>query len=533
MADSPAVPAAPAEEGPLYRSTLYQFQAEGLARSYFAPAKLAIWDLGTGKSHLAMATACLLFEDHKIDQVLVVCESGKMPEWVPDFQRFTRLSARAYHGTNRTKVLKAEPQVLVTTYETAARDTCELKPKTRGVIKHGPLLKYLLPRRTLVVYDETQKLRNRTSRSYKSHDTLLRQLRKAGNLKVLGLTGTPVETGPENFFNIARLIDPEHMPTTKRFHDDYVLAEDDYGRARDWKNISPDSMVEREVTPFTNLVAHLVMRKRKTDPDIVDQFPQKVEEAPHFIPLHQRHQDLLAAVAEEVSGEASDKQMKMLYGIMRQLVGHPASILRSRGDMARLVVAAVGEKGLRAIPSAKTEAMLDWAVGLGPNQGVIFTFYGQSILPELVTVLHRAGFSVAINHGGLGVRQKAEAQAMFKAGDRQIFLSSDAGARGLNLENASYLLHYEPTGIWAIHQQRSDRIHRISGTAGKLHELINIQMLVADTPGSPDRAALDYQLARQEVTELAVDYDVMDDPALMAMSAEARRKLIALVRRVA
>jgi len=509
----------PQARGSLYLSTLYPFQADAVASIYYAKAMLPIFDLGTGKSHLAMATAAMLFEDDLIDRVLIVCESIKLAEWRQDFAQFTRLSAKVYLGQQRAKVLADPPEVLITTYETAAKDFCTIKPKTRKVLAVGPLLQYLVPQRTLVVYDEVQKLRNRSSSRYKAHDYALKQLRKPDHLRVLGLTGTPVETGPDNFFNIARLMDPEHMPTVAQFEACYVLLKDDYGVPIKWKNIEPSTRIEKDIPTLTELVSHLVIRKRKSDPDIRDQFPIKVEEAPTFIDLHPRHQDFLTTVASLVDIE-DDAQVERAYGTLRQIAGHPASILRSQGQLAQRIVWEVGAEGLKAIPSAKTEAMCDWAARLGPEQGVIFTFFGQSVLPELADALARDGFTVAINHGALGQRQKTEAIESFKRGDRQLFLSSDAGCRGLNLGCGHALLHYEPTGVWAIHEQRSDRIHRINS----IHDSVDIQVQVAR--GTPDEASLEHQLARQLVTELSVDADTLIDPAVTAISAEIRRRYI-------
>src|SRR5690606_31712686 len=101
-----------------------------------------------------------------------------------------------------------------------------------------------------------------SSGNYKAHQYALGELRKAGRVKVLGLTATPLERGYEDGFNQLRLIVPEHMPLVKEFESRYVLSRDPFGRPT-YDKIAINEFVER-VGP------HLT-RKRKTDPDVIDQ----------------------------------------------------------------------------------------------------------------------------------------------------------------------------------------------------------------------------------------------------------------------
>jgi SNF2 family DNA or RNA helicase len=284
-------------------------------------------------------------------------------------------------------------------------------------------------------------------------------------------------------------------------------------------------MEDEGVTPLNELFPGLIMRKRKTDPDVIDQFPKKMEEDPTVVELHERHRHLLRLVAELLTEVNGEDAVKVGLGMLRQMAGHPLAVLRSNTTFARRVVREVGEAGLRATPSAKTEAMLDWALRMGTDQGVLFTFYGPSILPHLAEAMTKAGFSVAVHNGEMGLRAKADAKESYVRGDKQFFLSSDAGCRGLNLGMGAGLLHYEPSGVWAIHEQRSDRIHRIDS----IHESVSIQMLVAKD--SPDESALATQIQRQEYHELVFDPDTVSDPALDVLTAADRRALLARIRR--
>ncbi len=143
---------------PLFHSPwgLLPFQSEAAARCYWRitetdePVDLVLFDTGTGKTVLSIATACLLIEDDKIDHVVVVAEANKVLDWgTSDFPRFSDLDCKVYAGDvkKRHRMLLDLPQVLVMSYETARNDICKFKPKSTAVTEMGPLTKALVGKR--------------------------------------------------------------------------------------------------------------------------------------------------------------------------------------------------------------------------------------------------------------------------------------------------------------------------------------------------------------------------------------------------
>src|SRR5690606_27629873 len=215
-----------ARQGFLKTKRLTEFQASGVLTAFQRDGHVLVWDCGLGESVGAIALAVLCVQEGLVEHVLVVCERNKVREWVADFETDTDLQTRRHHGSGRLKKLETGgvPPVLVTTYETAKRDLAV--PRGPRSFSPGPLLAALKGKNILVVYDESAKLRNRSSGNYKAHQYALGELRKAGRVKVLGLTATPLERGYEDGFNQLRLIVPEHMPLVKEFESRYVLSRD-------------------------------------------------------------------------------------------------------------------------------------------------------------------------------------------------------------------------------------------------------------------------------------------------------------------
>jgi hypothetical protein len=529
---------------PLYHSPrgLLGFQAEGVAKIYTAAhdgalgsdGVILVFGTGTGKTHLAMAASAILFEDGLIDVVLMVGEKGKIGDFVKDdFPTYTDLTVAAYYGppAKRARVLQDPPQVLCTNYETGRNDICTFKPKSRAVKAAGPLTEFLRGKRVLVVFDEViVKMRSRGSQTYLAWDYLInRVLRKTCPfVRVVGMTAYTMEAHPEDHFNLGRVIRPDLACTVDQFKTDHVASwwMDAPGgpRPRRYKNVSQATLEDPGVVPLSARFAPAIVRKSKDDPEIAKLFPRMDERPPTLVELTAEHRRFLKVV-DEVAREqgASDGER---WGLLWMAAGHPLGLLRSTGWVARLVAGAVGEAGLRQIGSAKVDRLLEWAARLGDDQGVVFTWFGQTVLPVLEQALTSAGYEVAANHGQMSMAARHRSKESFTSGGKQIFLSSDAGCRGLNLGCGRELLHYDPARTYGVHRQRSDRVDRLDS----VHSSVGVSMLVA--AGTPDEDALDNQLRRHEWTEQVLDEDAAEGSALgeIGLTAEMRRRGLERVR---
>lgn len=431
---------------------------------------MIVWDTGTGKTHAAMRLSTLLVEDGLIDLTLLIAEKGKVGEWKEDYDKFTSLSSSVHHGSGRMKRLEKAgmPQVLITTYETAKADLTDFIRSAGGrgtSATDGPLMSLVEPLRTLVVYDEPPvKLRNRSSATYKSHFRTVKALRKAfpEHTRVIGLTATPLEKDYEDAFNQLRIIRPDLMPSVSEFETEYVVSRDIYGRPKYHPN---------KIMHFVELCQKAIIRKRKTDPDVINQFPARVEESMHL--QMKEDQRALYETVESLQ-YMQDEPVPGLWTVLRQIAGHPASILYAQDNpdgskIAKMVIEEVGAEVIRQTSSAKEEALLKYLETLVKGQGakvVIFTFFGQSILKVLNETLTKQGYRVYLNHGQMSVQEQTDSRKAFRGSSEPcIFLTSDAGARGINLPEATYVIEYESALTYANRTQRLDRIHRIDSEA--------------------------------------------------------------------
>lgn len=471
-------PARQLPNGELFYSPrgLFEFQIDGLAEAYVRTADgdggvLAVWDTGIGKTVFGIVLAAYLFADDEIDQVIVVCERNKRHDWVEEFERFTALDAHLYHGQGRQRrLLKAgNPHVLVTTYETG-RSELMTRVKAegargKGTCADGPLVEALGLRgkRILWVFDESTKMRNRTSEIHKAFDYILRQLRKGPfHQRVLGLTATPMERGYEDAYNLGRIITPSAMPTVATFEKVFTLGQDRFF-----------NLIFREdrADQFALLFQDTIIRKRKTDSDVIDQFP-KISEKSIVVEMGPDEAAFADAVQEMLDAErpayeawegAQAAHDTLTWAVMRMTAAHPAAHLHASNRISKAIAKELGPETLRAIGSAKTHELIERLRPLVKGQGaqaVVFSFFSSAI-PEIARELRAAGITVAEYHGGHSDDRNEEAKRDFIAGKYEVLFCSDMGAKGLNLQNAEYVVEYESALTYANRTQRLNRVHRI------------------------------------------------------------------------
>lgn len=460
---------------PLFHSPygLFPCQQDGVVDTYTTGSGLIVADVGIGKSVIAMAVAALLFEDEAADLVVLACKQNKIIEWEEDLAAFTTLTYRTHHGPARARQLERHglPQVLISTFETLRSDFAHFAVppgKRRKAAHDGPLLTALLDaqaegRRVLVVYDEiSDKLRNRSSQMYKAHEHALNRLRAAqSDLRAVGLTATPLSTSYEDGFNLLRLLVPAAMPMVGEFEKVVVKSRDDYGRPR-----YRDDGVEA----FIALARPYLWRKRKTDPDVREMFPKRVEEF-RRITMPEAQAKLYRSVAD--LQQAQEQPVPGLHVALRQIAAHPAALIHSarRGTshLAAQLVAAIGEGALRSIPSGKTDELCAYLAPIIHGQrdkAVVFSAFGPSVLPLLAEALRKEGIRSHLYYGEMSGPEREKTRRAFRSDpDPCVLLTSDAGKDGINLPEATYVIEYESALTYETRTQRFGRIDRINSTA--------------------------------------------------------------------
>ncbi len=107
------------------------------------------------------------------------------------------------------------------------------------------------------------------------------------------------------------------------------------------------------------------------------------------------------------------------------------------------------------------------------GQAIVFTQWTR--MAELLEEeLREAGLPCVYLHGGVEAGKRAKMVEDFRLGKYRVFLSTDAGGVGLNLQAASLIINFDLPFNPAKVEQRTGRAHRIGQTEPVL--VVNLLM---------------------------------------------------------
>jgi superfamily II DNA or RNA helicase len=418
-------------------------------------------DMGLGKTLTVIAYR---LSRENAGPSLVVCPASLVVNWEREFARFApRVTIRRYHATGRSLADLAPGEVVVTTYGTLLRDA--------GLLADVPW--------DLVVADEAQQIKNHRSQAARA----LRLLRPTARVAV---TGTPVENSLSELWAILDWTNPGLFGSLTVFRERF-------GRAAERE--AAEAVADRDAARrLGRLIAPFVMRRRKTDPNVVPELPDKVVND-RYVELSREQTALYQAATAQAlrriaasDGLERHGQVLRLLQSLRQICNSPAHYLRESADEWDAARQAARSRKLQALDE------LMEAVVLTGDAALIFTGYvsmGHLIRAHLAARGIRAEFL----HGGVPVAARQKIVDRFQSGDGDaLVLSVRAAGTGLNLTRAGHVIHFDRPWNPAVEDQATDRAHRIGQ-----HRLVEVHHLI--TEGTVEDRIAGLLARKRELTE--------------------------------
>jgi superfamily II DNA or RNA helicase/uncharacterized Zn finger protein len=445
---------------------LYPYQVEGVAFLATVGRALLADDMGLGKTLEAIAAASVLRAHEGVRRVLVVCPASLKHQWAREIQRFTGTEAVVIEGRPAARLAlyrKGAPFTLVN-YEVVLRDSEVIQSR-------------LSP--DLLILDEAQRIKNWRTKT-------------AAAVKALAtpyafvLTGTPLENRIEDLYSLMQVVDPRVLGPLWRCLLDFHVT-DDRGRVLGYRNLSE---LRRRLAP--------VMLRR--DRSLVrDQLPDRIDSRVD-LELDRRQRELHDEAVSAAGRLAQIMKRRPLTPSEEKRLMAVLQTARMACNAAGLVDGETkGSPKLKELESLLEELCLD-----GGRKVVVFSQW-RRMTKMAEEVARKLGLGIVHLHGGVPTRRRGALIDRFREDPEvQVFLSTDAGGVGLNLQAASVLINLELPWNPAVLEQRIGRVHRLGQSEP-------VQVVIMVSRNSYEERIAGLIAAKRELFRNVVEKDGTED----------------------
>ncbi len=408
---------------PGVKARLFPYQAEGVAFLASRGRALLADDMGLGKTLQAISAASWLVDNAGIRKILVVCPASLKHQWAREVEKFTSHPVQIIQGAieNRFVQYRADALFFIVNYELTVRDL--------GVISET-----LKP--DLVILDEAQRIKNWRTK-------IASTIKLIPSHYVFVLSGTPLENRLEDLYSLLQVVDARVLGPLwlclLEFH-----VTDERGKVIGYRNLSE----------LRRRIASVMLRRNRSL--VSDQLPDRTE-VRLDIPMSAMQQDIhdSAMTAAGLLAKIAKR---------RPLTPGEQNRLMSALQQARMACDAAGlvDKETQGSPKLDELSRLLEELCLQSNRKAVI-FSQWALMTEMVESLVRAmGLGCVRLHGGIPSHKRGELMDKFQHDDAvQIFISTDAGGVGLNLQSATVLINLDMPWNPAVLDQRIARIHRL------------------------------------------------------------------------
>ena len=422
---------------PGIKTRLFTYQSEGVAFLASHGRALLADDMGLGKTLQAITAASWMAANEGVQRVLILCPASLKQQWAREIQKFTSHSVQIIQGNvaNRAVQYRADALFFIINYELVLRDLSLIREKLKP---------------DLIILDEAQRIKNWRTK-------LASTVKLIPSRYVFVLSGTPLENRLEDLYSLLQVVDARVLGPLWRCLLDFHIT-DEKGKVIGYRNLSE---LRRRIAP--------VMLRRNWSL-VSDQLPDRTEVSLD-IPMNAMQLELHDAALSAAGRLAA-------IGKWRPLTPSEQNRMMAALQQARMACNAAGlvDKETQGSPKLdELERLLEELCLQSNRKAVIFSQW--ALMTEMVEILVRSmGLGCVRLHGGIATHKRGELMDAFQNDPAiQVFISTDAGGTGLNLQSATVLINLDMPWNPAVLDQRIARIHRLGQK-----EKVQIFLLLAE-----------------------------------------------------
>ena len=402
---------------------LYPYQKEGVRFAFERGRTIIADEMGLGKTVQAIGAAELLRREGLADKVLVVCPTSLKYQWQREIERFTGVPVLVVEGNplKRKEQYQANMPYKIVSYNCACNDI-----KTFGFLQTDVL-----------IMDEVQRLKNWNTQ-------ISIAARKIQSSYAVILSGTPLENKLEELFSVMEFADNYCLGPFWQFKANCIMT-DATGKVIGYQNL--------------NRIGEQVRSRliRRTKKQVSLQMPHRQDQN-LLVPMTKEqmniHEEFQSSVAQLVF---KWRRMRFLSEKDRQRLLLLLAQMRMVCDSTYIL----DQKSRYDTKIDETMNILQSVFENGDENVVIFSQW-ERMTRLIAHELERIGVGYEYLHGGVPSKQRKDLINNFTDDPRcRVFLSTDAGSTGLNLQAASIIINLDLPWNPAVLEQRIARIYRI------------------------------------------------------------------------
>ncbi len=460
----------------LLKTPLLPYQMDGVAFAAGAGRAILADDMGLGKTIQGVGVAELLAREAEIKKVLVVCPASLKSQWRNEIRRFCDREVQLVAGAVRERHAQYASDCFFTicNYEQVLRDILAVER-----VKWD-----------LIILDEGQRIKNWAAKT----SGVIKSLKSRF---ALVLSGTPLENRLDELYSVVQFIDDRRLGPGFRFFNKHRMV-DEKGRVLGYKNLGE---LRETLKP--------VLLRRTRESVRID-LPPRTTEIVRIAPtdeqmeLHRTHMQVVVSITNKKFITEMD-----LLRLQKALL-----MCRMAADGTFLV-----DKQKPGF-STKLAYLDELFERLFEEQGrKVVLFSEWTTMLDLITAqLNKRKLAFVRLDGGVPQKQRQALVHKFQTDpDCKLFLTTNAGSVGLNLQAANTVINVDLPWNPAVLEQRIARAHRM----GQKQE---VQVFVLVTEETIEERLLGTLAAKKDLALAALDVESEVDQVDMSSGMEELKR---------
>ena len=415
---------------------LYPYQREGVNFGVLKTGVLIGDEMGLGKTLQAISLGILKKEIFGFSRILVVTLASLKEQWKREIEKFSNEKGSIIQGSplQRRAMYQSDPNLFkITNYEAVLRDVTILS-------RFNP---------DIIILDEAQRIKNFSTKTAEA-------VKRLPKKHAIVLTGTPLENKLEDVYSIVQFLEPYLLtPLWKFAADHFMIPRKKKTSIAGYKNLA---MLKEKLAPI------LIRRKKE---EVLTELPGEVVNN-YYIDLSQEQLEIHAGYGRSLMPLLNKKFLTPMDMRRIQIL-----MLRMRMvcDSTYLV-----DRDTHISPKlTELESIIEEIVIQNRRKIVIFSEW-TTMTFLIARHLSDMGIPFVELSGKVAVKKRQKLIDEFTQNkDCLVFLSTDAGGTGLNLQAADCVVNFELPWNPAKMNQRIGRVSRI----GQASQCINVINLIA------------------------------------------------------